>query len=336
MLINKITIYPNSSQWAVSETHNCMVTNLRKLGIKVDFARFDIKTKYRYLNMRYQMNTSRQFLVPITPWQKFYFDYFHGGINNEIEFERNILSIIKSQKRIKGIRVIANIYKEILIRRGVNPNLIFKIPLSVNTDIYRPISKYEISNLKKELSISPKAHLIGSFQKDGSGWGEGLDPKLIKGPDILIKTLKHLKKEISEIMVILTGPSRGYVKEKLNEIGIEYRHLNADDISYRSKLYNILNAYLITSREEGGPNSFLEAMACGIPVVTTKVGHTPDIGDDQKDCFIANSFNPEDIADKYLIMLNKAKSDIKNNARIKALNYSYGKDLELWKKFFSI
>ena len=31
--------------------------------------------------------------------------------------------------------------------------------------------------------------IIGSFQKDGQGWGDGTMPKLIKGPDIFAKWL---------------------------------------------------------------------------------------------------------------------------------------------------
>ena len=42
---------------------------------------------------------------------------------------------------------------------------------------------------KHNLGIPEDYTVIGSFQKDGKGWGEGLKPKLIKGPDILLKQL---------------------------------------------------------------------------------------------------------------------------------------------------
>tara|TARA_Y200000002_G_C22611217_1_gene633898 strand:- start:269 stop:1285 length:1017 start_codon:yes stop_codon:yes gene_type:complete len=337
MLIKRISIYPNNSGWAISETHSVMTDYLKKLEIKFCFSRFDIKTKYRYLNMRYQLNKSRQFLVPVTPWQKYYIDYFHGGLYGEKEYEENLTSIVKTQKKIKGIRVIADIYNKLLISKNVDPKLIFKIPLSVNTDVYYPIENIESEKIKIKLGIPKDSHLIGSFQKDGTGWGKGLEPKLIKGPDIFFKTLNILKKDIHNLFVILTGPSRGYIKEKLRENNIQYRHFNADDIIFRSKLYNILNGYLITSREEGGPNSFLESMACCVPVVTTKVGHTSDIGDPGKDCFIVNSFNPQDIADEYLKMINtKDLNLLRNNMRQKALLNSNGQNLNLWRNFFSI
>ena len=77
-------------------------------------------------------------------------------------------------------------------------------------------------------------------------------------------------------------------------------------------------------------------MACGIPVVTTNVGHTSDIGVHGDDCFIVNSFKPKDIADEYLKMLNtKDLSSLRKNMRNKALLNSNGQNLKLWKNYFN-
>jgi glycosyltransferase involved in cell wall biosynthesis len=35
--------------------------------------------------------------------------------------------------------------------------------------------------------------------------------------------------------------------------------------------------YLVTARQEGGPKAVLEAMATGVPLVTTRVGQVPDV-----------------------------------------------------------
>ena len=39
--------------------------------------------------------------------------------------------------------------------------------------------------------------LVGSFQKDGVGWGVGSEPKLIKGPDVLLDVVGEAKEWIT-------------------------------------------------------------------------------------------------------------------------------------------
>ena len=69
------------------------------------------------------------------------------------------------------------------------------------------------------------AFVVGSFQKDGVGWGEGLEPKLIKGPDVLVAALEQVHAEAPGLVVLLTGPARGYVRQELDRLGIPYRHV---------------------------------------------------------------------------------------------------------------
>jgi glycosyltransferase involved in cell wall biosynthesis len=37
-------------------------------------------------------------------------------------------------------------------------------------------------------------------------------------------------------------------------------------------LFHALDAYIVASREEGGPKSILESMASGVPIISTRVG----------------------------------------------------------------
>ena len=57
-----------------------------------------------------------------------------------------------------------------------------------------------IKKIKHNLGIPEDYLVIGSFQKDGEGWGEGLKPKLIKGPDIFIETIKLIKQKRSKFL----------------------------------------------------------------------------------------------------------------------------------------
>ena len=66
--------------------------------------------------------------------------------------------------------------------------------------------------------------MICSFQKDGIGWGEGLEPKLIKGPDIFVETMRNLKAAGLPVVAMLTGPARGYVKLMLDKYNVPFIH----------------------------------------------------------------------------------------------------------------
>src|SRR5262249_21187815 len=52
------------------------------------------------------------------------------------------------------------------------------------------------------------------------------------------------------------------------------------------EFYHSLDAYLVGSRVEGTPNPGLEAAACGIPVISTRVGNMPELIRDGENGFL--------------------------------------------------
>lgn len=331
--MNKLNIQSTKVKWVLDEEQSNLCLTLKNLGIKFKKNRVAIFSRFNYLSSRYMLDNP--LLIPKVPWQKYYLDYYHGGLYEETVFKKNINNILKNQKSIQKIRVSSSLYKNLLIEKGVDPNKIQLIPIAVNTDIYSPIKKYKILKLKERLNISEESVVIGSFQKDGNGWTHNAQPKLIKGPDILIDTLLLIKREIKDMHLIITGKSRSYVVKRFKEIGIKYTFLNADDPKVRSNLYNILDAYLICSREEGGPKGFLEALSCNTPVVTTNVGQVFDLGKDGINCFKTNSLNPEEIFNKFMELYNfKDKGSLNKAMQLTAHENSLIESQKHWKIFF--
>ena len=105
-----------------------------------------------------------------------------------------------------------NIMFERLKKWGINEKKIIIIKVGFAPEIFKKRTKLKSS--KEKFDIPHNKIVIGSFQKDGNGWGEGITPKLIKGPDIFCKVIIELSK-VFDIHVLLTGPSRGYVKKRL-------------------------------------------------------------------------------------------------------------------------
>src|SRR5205823_6518925 len=143
-----------------------------------------------------------------------------------------------------------------------------RIPIGVDTDAFRPGDR--------TLDLPGSAFVVGSLVKDGVGWGEGLEPKAIKGPDVFLETIELLTPRIPELFVLLTGPARGFVKAGLERLGVPYRHLSVPAAEL-PVVYRALDVCLVASRQEGGPKAVLEAMASGVPLVTTRVGQATDL-----------------------------------------------------------
>ena len=61
--------------------------------------------------------------------------------------------------------------------------------------------------------------------------------------------------------------------------------------------YHSLDVYVCASRSEGTPNPCLEAAACGLPVITTRVGNMPDLIRDGENGFFVER-DAADIAEK--------------------------------------
>ena len=111
-----------------------------------------------------------------------------------------------------------------------------------------------------------------------------------------METLKILRNKGLPIYALLTGPARGYVKNELKKNNIPFHHSFVQNLDELVPLYQALDIYLITSREEGGPLGLIESMSCGIPVVTTRVGMSEDVINKNIPGEISDTFDPKIIA----------------------------------------
>lgn len=234
---------------------------------------------------------------------KVFLTWFHIAKDDE-----RVKYIPELNSKVEYVHTSCQITKELLEYHGLKPSKIKVIPLGVDLKNFRPISSIEKNNLKKKLRIPSNRYVIGSFQKDGVGWGEGLIPKEVKGPDIFCSVVEKLVQTIP-VHVVLTGPARGYVKKRLQQAGVSYTHVYLKEYLDVVKYYQILDLYLVTSRAEGGPKAVLESMACGVPLVSTKVGLVPDIVKNEE-VLIANIDDTNDLIEKTrYVLTNKKKAD---------------------------
>jgi glycosyltransferase involved in cell wall biosynthesis len=216
--------------------------------------------------------------------------YFHGrpGTPGHPEFDAALERLRRYAGRVDRIQVTHTEMHELVATAGVDEANIFRIPIGVELERFPLGDPQARAAARARVGLPDEGFVVGSFQKDGVGWGEGLEPKLIKGPDVFVATLDRVREAIPELVVLLTGPARGYVLRELDQRAIPYEHLVLSSREELAVAYHALDAYLVTSRQEGGPKAMFEAAATGVPLVTTRVGQAQELLADGEDALLVD------------------------------------------------
>ena len=100
--------------------------------------------------------------------------------------------------------------------------------------------------------------------------------------------------------------------------------------------YRQMDVFICTSSMEGTPNPVLEAMACGIPVVSTDVGIVPEIFGDLQKRFIIDDPTAENFADAVAELLGdeRLRRQIAEENRAHALQWSWEIKTRDWWPFW--
>ncbi len=224
-------------------------------------------SQYMWLSWGRHMSRSNHYVT----------SFFHGKLGDGPEVASHIDRFLASIPALAKVVTGAGLIERRLLDWGVPREKVVRIPIGVDTQAFAPPDLQQRMAARQQFGIPQHALVVGSFQKDGQGWGDGLQPKLIKGPDIYVEVMARMKSSGLPVMGFLTGPARGYVKEGLARHGIPFVHTYAQNHLDLVSCYQALDMYLVTSREEGGPMGLMESMASAVPVISTPVGMAPDL-----------------------------------------------------------
>ncbi|MBD1835577.1 glycosyltransferase family 4 protein [Cyanobacteria bacterium FACHB-472] len=224
--------------------------------------------------------------------------------------------------------------QDVVLNSGIAPEKVFLIPIGINLSYFQKQTRESRQKTRVKYGIPESAVVVGSFQKDGVGWDEGLQPKLIKGPDIFLKTIEILKPRVPELFVLLSGPARGYVKTGLETLGVPYHHCILKNYPEVGELFQALDLYIVASRQEGGPKALLESMASGVPLITTKVGQAMDLVQHEKNAWMVDVEDAEGLAYWAEYVITQRELDrVLQQGRTTAEANTYQSQIPLWRNF---
>lgn len=155
-----------------------------------------------------------------------------------------------------------------LLEQGFDPARIVEIPNGVDIHRFRPVSAQERARLRRELHL-PEGQLVlyvGRLHYQ-------------KGLESLLRAWKDVSQSQPQAHLLLVG--QGPEGEKLEKLAAELG-LSAS-LHFPGHVEPILpymqasDVFVLPSFFEGLSNALLEALACGLPVVTTNIGGTCEV-----------------------------------------------------------
>ena len=263
--------------------------------------------------------------------------WLHGrpGTPGAPEFDAAFDALRSSPRRFARVQVTHAKMHELVASAGVPRERIFRIPIGIDLENFPLGDAGARVRARETLGLPASAFVVGSFQKDGVGWGEGLEPKVVKGPDILVAAIDRIRDRVPELVVLLTGPARGYVRVALEGLGIPYRHVLAGSRAELARAYHALDVYLVASRQEGGPKAVLESMATGVPLVSTRVGQAPELVENGRNGWLVDVEDAEALAEWAMHVYERGGEATREAARATAEAYALERLDPSWAELLS-
>ena len=293
---SRLFVAGDGNRWAIADDAAEVARIARSLGIRVGLEPWIARVRNQSV-----FHTSQFSLIGL-PFERrgnrLGVAYLHGrpGTPGMPEFDTCYETMRTRHEELDRVQVSNRAMEELVLGTGIAPEKVFRIPIGVDTERFRVRDAAARAEARRELGLPESAFVVGSFQKDGIGWSEGLEPKLIKGPDVLLDVAERVAHDVPELIVLLTGPARGFAATGLARRGIAHQRALLPDRDAVARAYRAVDVCLVTSRDEGGPKAVLESMATGVPLVTTRVGQAADLVRDGQNGWICDVEDPEGLA----------------------------------------
>ena len=88
-------------------------------------------------------------------------------------------------------------------------------------------------------------------------------------------------------------------------------------------VYNSVDTFVLPSLEDNLPNTIMEAMACGVPSVGFRVGGIPEMIDHEKNGYVANYRDTDDLAKGIYWVLEEANYEVLKSACLQKVSHNY-------------
>ena len=166
-------------------------------------------------------------------------------------------------RRFDAVVAVSRSLGDRLARAGIPRSRIHTVPNAWRR-IAPPLDR---TAARRELGIPQGEFVVG--------WVGRLSPE--KGPDVLLEALAHLRDVPLAVSVLGTGAQQAVLQTRARNLDLDGRIRWHGAVRDADRLFAAFDLCVLSSRTEGTPVVLFEAMAAGVPVVTTAVGGVPDV-----------------------------------------------------------
>jgi glycosyltransferase involved in cell wall biosynthesis len=183
------------------------------------------------------------------------------------------------------------------------------IPNPIDTEVFSPKEKAALRG-KWNIGQSAKVILFGAANI--------LDRR--KGFGYLLAALQKLKEsnEAQHIVVVIFGKNKSF---DISEIPFKTHQLNIiTSEADMAEVYNLADVFVNPTIEDNLPNTVMESLSCGVPVVAFNTGGVPDMVDHRENGYLAEYKSPDDLAQGIGFVLHSGNyAELSEKARKKVL-----------------
>jgi N-acetyl-alpha-D-glucosaminyl L-malate synthase BshA len=269
--------------------------------------------------------------------------------------------ILKSESdNARDIKFITTLHGTDITLTGLEPSFLPTMKFSIEkSDGVTAVSKFLRDKTQQQYKIEKDIEVIpnfidiekykrqvdektGCFKKNFAPNGEKIlihtsNFRALKRVQDVIKVFNEVRKKVdTKLILIGDGPERSECEILARELGI------SEDIKFMGKqdalveLLSVADIFLIPSQSESFGLSALEAMSCGVPVISSSVGGLPELNHHGDTGYIAEIGDVERMA-KYAIELltnEKRYEKMSINARKRAEEFSEDIIVPLYERYY--
>lgn len=253
----------------------------------------------------------------------------HGWIADTLKgslYKRLHLIILR---RFKNLITVSKATRKVMVESGINADKI-KVVYNGIDEKHWDRSDRHIS-LRKEWRIPEDSMVIGTVGRVGNE----------KDYLTFLNVAKAVIDNIDNVFFVIVGDGKRNEREELvayaEKTGIQEKVIFT---GYRNDLlsvYKTIDVFLMTSITEGLPNTMLEALSMGLPVVSTNVGGVSELMVDDETGFLCKAKDVACLADKTIriIKSKELRESISRAARERILDkFSFDARLRLIEEYY--